>query len=198
MSEIAEQLGWLTSALQPAPTNRDVMACCPSVCDILTRVVAEGSSKATVLAQCRLRVQFRELQSCHATQGSNWTPSHRKPVLIRGYPILLNTQVDLGRTTSLSPCLIEPCSLLQWDDLRILRLSDTLRNIMETIPKTLIRISPENDTSTLNATKLALEKHTDYLWDWWPLRNPLYIIQSGMWRIEWTVSELDFAAKALC
>ncbi|KAH7129266.1 hypothetical protein EDB81DRAFT_764414 [Dactylonectria macrodidyma] len=61
----------------------------------------------------------------------------------------------------------------------------TLREIINTVPKSSITLSSKNDISFLNKTKLYLESYTRYQWDWSPLRPPLRDVETGNQRVEW-------------
>lgn len=77
-------------------------------------------------------------------------------------------------------------------DLRMLRLPKHLRVILNTVPKSAITLSTENDNSTMNKMKLFFENYTGYHWDWSPLTSPLPNIQPGNVRVEWKVFSLIF------
>jgi hypothetical protein len=72
-----------------------------------------------------------------------------------------------------------------------------LQDILVSVHKAFIHVESGNDTSLLNRAQLALENHTGFIWDWWPLQPPLYTLESGMRRIVWMVSDFDRLPKTI-
>lgn len=74
-------------------------------------------------------------------------------------------------------------------ELRLLALSTSLRDLVDTVPKEDIRILYANDTTYTNTVKAFIEDHTSIEWDWWPLqpRVPEFL-QDKQCLIQWQVS----------
>lgn len=118
----------------------------------------------------------------HTYRTTNGSDQAYKPFLILGYPIS-------RRRNSSVLCLVNPLKALQIDDLRRLRLPKVLRRVIDTVPRSLIKVNSDNNPSFLNDMKLALEDHTGFYWDWWPLQSPIRPVDPSMRRVQWTVSK---------
>jgi hypothetical protein len=80
--------------------------------------------------------------------------------------------------------------------IRLLTLKSSLREVVETVPTSLIRICTENNSTVANSIKLSLEKYTEMQWDWWPLTSPVPHVPTGMRRLEWKVTPTHRMSKA--
>ncbi|RYO92932.1 hypothetical protein DL762_001423 [Monosporascus cannonballus] len=81
VSEIAEQIGWLASALRSSPISQGLVACDPRVEDFNVRVQNEGTPAAMVVGTCCMRFVF-------SSRGvGSGLPVFCRPILVRGYPI---------------------------------------------------------------------------------------------------------------
>jgi hypothetical protein len=72
-------------------------------------------------------------------------------------------------------------------DLAFSTLRRPLRELLTQIPKRLIALSSENDSSFLNRSKAFLEDYTMAEWDWWPLAPRVPDVTSGECRLQWKV-----------
>jgi hypothetical protein len=72
-------------------------------------------------------------------------------------------------------------------DLRLLLLPSSLRDLLMTVPKDDIRILRDNNVSFVNQIKAFVEVHTQIEWDWWPLRPRSHSLSEGRQRLEWKV-----------
>jgi hypothetical protein len=73
-------------------------------------------------------------------------------------------------------------------ELRLLLLRAPIREVLESTPKSWIRITNLNDTSVLNKAKALIEDKTPYQWDWWPLKPRIPDAPKHQWRLQWEVS----------
>jgi hypothetical protein len=192
ISEVVEQLGWLYSALQLPPFNRSIAVCSPSIEDLSFFPPVEAGSRIAIIAQCRLKVEFRDLDLAKAVQTIGQVPLGVRPYLIYGYPIKLGAQLERqSHYVSMKPSDLDYGRCLQ--ALR-LQLPKTLQEVVETVPKTSISVHSRNDDSASNKFQLILEDYTGLIWDWSPLYAPRKVVRPGMWRLEWTVSAFYFMA----
>lgn len=72
-------------------------------------------------------------------------------------------------------------------DLRLLSLRQSIREVTLSSPRSLIRISSENNPSFINRIKAGIEDFTRSEWDWWPLGPRIPDVSSGQFRLEWMV-----------
>jgi tetratricopeptide (TPR) repeat protein len=80
-------------------------------------------------------------------------------------------------------------------DLRLLVLPRSIREVVEHTPKDSIRLFSENDTSLINKFKAFFEDSSNIEWDWWPLTPRVPDLPSDKMHLRWTVSVL-FATTA--
>jgi len=73
-------------------------------------------------------------------------------------------------------------------DIRLLTLRRPVREIVELVPKSLIKMSSVDNKSSINKAKGFLEDYTRIEWDWWPLAPRMHDLQHGERRLEWKVS----------
>lgn len=187
ITDIVEQLAWVTSALQDVPRAAWVVEYQPKLEFLPQRC---GPDKK-IQSECRLEVDRVRVEY--------WNPDvdpgfKRNFTLVSGFPILVGDRLSNNTETLQEACLVEPCALPRGYDLRILRLPTPLRETVATVSKSLITFArgSEDRRQLVNDTKLLLEHYTGYLWDWWPLKNPVYKTEYGEQRVSWTVSTSIF------
>ena len=189
VSEVVEQLGWLISAVQLPPICHDVKSCYP-VLNGLTSTITEITARTAVAVRCYVRVEWQNLRTHPDAVIAHQASSCQKPFLVHGYPNAMSNRDPLTPSPFQGSYWIQPNEVRNWNDLRIMMLPNPIQSLVETAPRTSIRICSEDDRSFQNRLKLSLESHTGYMWDWWPLISPIRNVQKGMWRIEWAVSKV--------
>jgi tetratricopeptide (TPR) repeat protein len=75
-------------------------------------------------------------------------------------------------------------------DLRLLVLPPSIREVLEHTPKDSIRLFCENDTSLENKFKAFVEDSSNIEWDWWPLTPRVPHLPADKVHLRWTVSVL--------
>jgi hypothetical protein len=75
-------------------------------------------------------------------------------------------------------------------DLQLLVLPQNIRSIIQSAPRSVIKISSDNSPSRMNPIKTRVENFTKVEWDWWPLSPRIPDVVVGQSRLEWTVSVL--------
>ncbi|PSN61897.1 hypothetical protein BS50DRAFT_148013 [Corynespora cassiicola Philippines] len=70
-------------------------------------------------------------------------------------------------------------------ELKLLTLSEQIRNVVRIAPKESIKVSSGDVTSFSNSLKCFIEESTQQEWDWWPLASPVHITHQNQYRIEW-------------
>jgi hypothetical protein len=85
----------------------------------------------------------------------------------------------------------EPFGVPQFKlDLQLLVLPQNIRSIIQSAPRSVIKISSDNSPSRMNPIKTRVESFTKVEWDWWPLSPRIPDVVVGQSRLEWTVSVL--------
>jgi hypothetical protein len=124
VSEIAEQIGWLASALRSSPISQGVVACYPRVEDLNVRTEDEGTPTAMVAGSCRIVFDFQEkTEICDAIGGFCWGPLFCNPILVSGYPIPRRPEPNTGLEMSLGTMayLIRSQQVVQWGERIIMK-----------------------------------------------------------------------------
>jgi len=88
LSEVAEQLAWLASALRLSlsPHNNVTVAILPRIESLSVGSPQSGNSK-TAVGSCQLSFEVQNSDRASIeTNGSCWTRLFAKPVLVSGYP----------------------------------------------------------------------------------------------------------------
>ncbi|KAF2804373.1 HET-domain-containing protein [Mytilinidion resinicola] len=70
-------------------------------------------------------------------------------------------------------------------EFRKLLLPQQLRHVINTIPRTQIWLSPQQDRTLLNRAKAHIEDYTQLEWDWWPLKPRMRDLSSDETRVIW-------------
>lgn len=96
ISEIAEQIGWLASALRSS--HQGAVACYPCVQDFNVITKGEEPSTRTILASCSIVFEFEKgasmLNASHAFYSNSGI---RSEILVRGYPVRTELVIDLEK-----------------------------------------------------------------------------------------------------
>jgi hypothetical protein len=123
VSEVAEQIGWLASALRSSLKNQGVVACYPRVEDLNVRTEDEGTPTAMVTGSCRIVFDFQEARICNAIRGFCWGPLFCNPILIVGYPIPRRPEPNTGLEMSLGimAYLIRSQQVVKWGERIIMK-----------------------------------------------------------------------------
>ena len=123
VSEVAEQLGWLGSALRSSPISEGIVACSPrlSRLQILTE---DTENDGAITASCRIEFPLRVDASMNPqSQGFCWANLFRNPVLVTGYPIPRRAESKTGLEISLAMMaeLVQSQSLVKIAERTILK-----------------------------------------------------------------------------
>lgn len=70
-------------------------------------------------------------------------------------------------------------------EFRKLLLPRELRHVVNTIPRTQIWLSREQDRTLFNRAKALIEDYTQLEWDWWPLKPRMRDLNDGETRVIW-------------
>jgi tetratricopeptide (TPR) repeat protein len=70
-------------------------------------------------------------------------------------------------------------------DFRLLLLPISLQQVITSIPKSRIWLTPDNDLSFCNKVKGSIEDYTTVEWNWWPLRPRMRLLQPNQTRLHW-------------
>lgn len=88
VAEIAEQVAWMGAALQLPPyANNVVSECTPFIDDI--RPVGG-------VLHCAIKFDFQPCQDQLGANGQCWHGMFRRPVIVRGFPILRRPETNTG------------------------------------------------------------------------------------------------------
>lgn len=123
VSEIGEQIGWLSSALQSSSGHHGPVACTPSVNDLQMHVQDEGSHGQMVVGSCNLSLNLETTETPEPSSGFCWGRLFCDPVLVRGYPILRRTQPNTGLEMSLAnmAAIVGSQQVVQWNERIIIK-----------------------------------------------------------------------------
>lgn len=124
VSEIAEQIGWLASALRSSPISQGVVACYPRVEDIDVKTEDEGTLMAMVVGSCRIVFDFHEeAKTRNKTRGFCWGSLFCNPILVSGYPIRRRPEPNTGLEMSLGMMsyLMRSQQVVQWGERIIMK-----------------------------------------------------------------------------
>lgn len=80
-----------------------------------------------------------------------------------------------------------PFQTLTWD-LRLMILPTSVKEILEKTPRKCISVSFTNQASFMDRSKVFLERHTGFEWDWWPLLPPIPDVSPETPLLHWEVS----------
>lgn len=187
VTDIVEQLAWVTSVLQAVPKAAWIVEYVPKL-SILAHSDSKTNSDLAIHLNGRLEVSVESTRVREHTRYDTQRGSSRNFGFVSGFPMLdrmrLHTAADKLRK---SP-LVQPSRLTPGYDVRMLLLPTSLQEVISTVPKRLIKVTSKDQPQRLNDIKLLVENFTGCLWDWWPLRSPLHPVEGEKRRIEWTVS----------
>jgi len=82
-------------------------------------------------------------------------------------------------------------------DIRLLMLPGNLREIVETTPKSALRLLAQCDNTWINKTKSSLEMYTGFEWDWWPLAARIPSLGTGGHCLQWKVGDPSHRLRPL-
>jgi hypothetical protein len=123
VSEVAEQLGWLGSALRSSPISEGIVACSPRLSRL--RILTEDTENdGAITASCRIEFPLRVDASMNPqSQGFCWANLFRNPVLVTGYPIPRRAESKTGLEISLAMMaeLVQSQSLVKIAERTILK-----------------------------------------------------------------------------
>lgn len=95
----------------------------------------------------------------------------------------------LGERNKFNECLRRPAPFqtLIWD-LRLMILPSAVKEILEKTPRRRISVSFTNHASFMDRSKVFLERHTGFEWDWWPLLPLIPDVSPETPLLHWEVS----------
>ena len=87
IAEIGQQLAWLGAALRGAPSGDKLAYCAPEI------EISPGSLAFQLSFQA---VNFEQTPRAEVPNGSCWRRLFRKPIVVRGFPILARSRGERG------------------------------------------------------------------------------------------------------
>lgn len=114
IAEVGEQLAWLGAALRSSPQGHGVCYCTP----ILTVPAADVLVEQLGTSESRFEIHFQfEEVGNELSNGHCWHNMFRRPVLVRGYPILRRTatQIGLEMPLNMMACMIRTSHVVPFD-----------------------------------------------------------------------------------
>ncbi|PGH07641.1 hypothetical protein GX51_01650 [Blastomyces parvus] len=198
VSEIAEQIGWLASALRASPVSQGIVACYPRVENIHVRTKDEGTSTAMVIGSCRIAFDFKEdFEIRTSVQGFCWGPLFANAILVGGYPIPRRSEPNTGLEISLGTmaCLIRSQQVVQWGEKIIMKGFSSL--LVATVATTSIVVwhlfvnkSPSERISYIDPRLDTVDIRT-------PEKVSLRILERSRHIIGWCAKATDFCGSAM-
>ncbi|KAL3482183.1 hypothetical protein BJX99DRAFT_252899 [Aspergillus californicus] len=118
VAEIAEQIAWLTSALQASPNSQGVVTCYPRMENLDVRAEDKRASDIVVVGSCQMVFDFEDKSKRSNSAGFCWGPLFSNITLIGEYPIPLRPFVNTGLEISLSTMayLARSQQVVQWGE----------------------------------------------------------------------------------
>ncbi|KLJ10556.1 hypothetical protein EMPG_14063 [Blastomyces silverae] len=198
VSEIAEQIGWLASALRASPISQGIVACYPRVEDLHVRTEDEGTSTAMVVGSCRIAFDFKEdFEIRNSVQGFCWGPLFANSVLVSGYPILRRSEPKTGLEMSLGTmaCLIRSQQVVQWGEKIIMKgfsslLVATLATTGIVVWHLFVSRNPSERISYIDPRLDTIDIRT-------PEKLSLRILERRRHIIGWCAEAIDFCGHAM-
>lgn len=93
VSEVAEQIGWLASALRSS--RQGLVACFPHVQDFNLRIKSKGMSTKAIEGSCSMSFEFEKpFETLNTSRWLSWNAGFSSEVLVRGYPIRPELQIS--------------------------------------------------------------------------------------------------------
>lgn len=118
LSELAEQIAWLSATLRLSPNKDVMMAVNPRIQSLAIGDRTESGSKL-LLASCFIALEFREsAPNLTSTNGLCWTRLFANPILVSGYPIPRRRLSNTGLEASLQSMasLLRTSQVIRFDD----------------------------------------------------------------------------------
>ncbi|PGG95740.1 hypothetical protein AJ79_09893 [Helicocarpus griseus UAMH5409] len=198
VSEVAEQIGWLASALRASPVSQGMVACYPHVENFHVRTKDEGTPTAMVIGSCRIAFDFQEdLGIRNSVRGFCWGPLFANSILVMGYPIPQRSEPKTGLEMSLGTmaCLIRSQQVVQWGEKIIMKgfsslLVATLVTTNVVVWHLFVNRNPSERISYIDPRLDRVDIRT-------PERLSLRIVEQSRHIIGWCTKATDFCGHAM-
>lgn len=128
LSELAEQLAWLTATLRLSPPSDTIMVVTPRIASLTVNSEPAGGPVASS-GICEMSVDFGHSTGVAVgANGSCWTRLFARPILVHGYPIPWRTLQSTGLEVSLPvmASLIRTNQVIRLDDRIVMKGFDKL------------------------------------------------------------------------